>query len=222
MTNLHAVNIGQNKFCGPAVLSILTGKSTDECASVISRINGHYNVKGVMMNDLLRAADRLGFSQEKIDVDNLSLYRALISLVNKDGMYIVMVPAHFVCIEVREKKVYFCDNHTKEPIPAASSARLDMKVLSCYKVTKRAEEAKLSEPLSVPIKPMPSQAVSSELAQVINITNLAVHHRVFCKESDCGVSLYQLRQTAIDIYKRMDNSIEASEAMMLINGTNWY
>ena len=53
MTNLKAVNVGMNKYCGPAVLSILTGKSTDECARVISSINGSYNVAGVQLNDLL-------------------------------------------------------------------------------------------------------------------------------------------------------------------------
>lgn len=138
MTNLKSVNIGQNKFCGPAVLSILTGKSTDECARVISRINGQYNVTGVVINDLLRALDKLGFDQKNIEASG-SLYRVLTSIVKNDGMYVVMVTGHYVCIEVQDKKIYFCDNHTKEPIPAASSARLGMPVLGVYQVIKRAD-----------------------------------------------------------------------------------
>ena len=139
MTNLNAVNIGQNKYCGPAVLSILTGKGTDECARVISRINGQYNVVGVLLNDLLRAADQLGFDQKRIEPAG-SLYGTLIRLAaSGDGMYIVTVPNHFVAIEVNNKKVYFCDNHTKEPMPASASARLLQKVLGVNQVIKRPE-----------------------------------------------------------------------------------
>lgn len=136
MTNLNAVNIGQNKYCGPAVLSILTGKSTDECARVISSINGQYRVEGVLLNDLLRAADRLGFDQRSMPVGN-SLYGTLVMHSNNDGMYIFTLPNHYVCIEVKNKKIYFCDNHTKEPMPAGSSARMLQKVLSVHQVIKR-------------------------------------------------------------------------------------
>lgn len=37
---MNEVKFGMNKYCGPAVLFILTGKDTDECASVISAVNG--------------------------------------------------------------------------------------------------------------------------------------------------------------------------------------
>ena len=139
MTNLNAANIGMNKYCGPAVLSILTGKSTDECARVISRINGQYDVVGVELKHLLAAADRLGFDNKIIEPAG-SLYGTLIRLAtNGDGMYIISVPNHYVAIEVNERKVYFCDNHTKEPMPAAASARLLQKVTAVNQVFKRPE-----------------------------------------------------------------------------------
>jgi ABC-type bacteriocin/lantibiotic exporter with double-glycine peptidase domain len=142
MTNLKDVSFGQNKFCGPAVLSILTGKSTDECAYTITRINGNYNVSGVTLGDLLKAADRLGFISEAVTPQG-SLFRTLSSLVSNDGMYIVTIPKHFICIEIKDKKIYFCDNHTKEPIPAASSARLGMPVTAVNKVFKKPKPPKL-------------------------------------------------------------------------------
>ena len=138
MTNLNKVNEGFNKYCGPAVLSILTGKSTDECAFTISRVNGQYKVKGVLITDLLKAAERLGFTNERMESSG-SLFRTLHSIAGADGVYIVMVPSHFVCIEVKEKQIYFCDNHTKEPIPAASSARMMQRVDGIYKIFKKAE-----------------------------------------------------------------------------------
>lgn len=138
MTSLNAVNIGMNKYCGPAVLSILTGKSTDECARVISSINGKYTVEGVQLSHLLTAAERLGFDHEPVAAA-ATLFGTLIRLSNADGLYIVTVSNHFVVIEVNDKKIYFCDNHTKEPMPAASSARLQQQVKAVNKVFKRRE-----------------------------------------------------------------------------------
>ena len=136
--NLNSVNIGQNKYCGPAVLSILTGKTTDECARVISSINGKYTIEGVLLRDLLTAANRLGFDCEEIQPAN-SLYGSLVRIASQDGLYIVTVTGHFVCIEVKDKKIWFCDNHTKEPMPAASSARLQQTCKAIHRVTKRRE-----------------------------------------------------------------------------------
>jgi len=138
MTNLNAVNIGLNKYCGPAVLSILTGKSTDECARVISLINGKYTIEGVELKHLLEAASRLGYDCESI-IPASTLFGSLVRLANNDGIYIVTVTGHFIAIEVNNKKIYFCDNHTKEPMPAASSARLQQQVKAVHKVIKRQE-----------------------------------------------------------------------------------
>lgn len=136
--SLNAVTIGQNRYCGPAVLSILTGKSTDECANVISSINGKYTIEGVELRHLLEAANRLGFDCESIVPAN-SLFGTLIRLAPSEGIYIVTVTGHFVVIEVADKKIFFCDNHTKEPMPAAASARLQQKVKAVHKVVKRRE-----------------------------------------------------------------------------------
>lgn len=159
MTNLNAVNVGMNKYCGPAVLSILTGKSTDECARVIGRINGQYNVVGVLLTDLLKAADKMGFDNTFVDTAS-SFYGTLVRLaVRGDGTYIVTVPNHFVVIEVKDRKVYFCDNHTKEPMPAASSARLLQKVVSVYQVIKRPETI-------IPPAPLRSEPVLVESPKI--------------------------------------------------------
>lgn len=138
MTKLKTANIGHNKFCGPAVLSILTGKTTDECARVISKINGAYQVAGVQLDHLLQACDKLGFNQRKIETQG-SLYRSLVQIARQDGIYIITVPSHFVVIEVSNEKIYFCDNHTKEPIQASGSARLMQECLACYRVERRSD-----------------------------------------------------------------------------------
>lgn len=221
MTSLKPVNTGMNKFCGPAVLSILTGKSTDDCAKVISSINGHYTIRGVELKDLIKAAERMGFETKPVtNVYETSLFRTLTSLVNNDGLYIVMITGHFICIEVKDRHIFFCDNHTKEAIPAASSSRLSMQVLACYKVTKSTNQQlfdeidKINQPLN--------SIVSSEYLQVANLVAAAKFHKQFCNISDCSVSLTVLRQTACDLRQRIVNNKEAIEASKLINETIWY
>lgn len=93
---------------------------------------------GVQLNDLLRAANDLGFDQVP-SIKGNSLFGTLSRIIRDDGMYIITLPNHFVVIEINEKKAYFCDNHTKEPIPAVSSARLGQQVLASHKIIKRPE-----------------------------------------------------------------------------------
>lgn len=131
--NINNLREGYNKFCGPAVLSIITGKSTDECADVISRVTGEYKVKGVHIYDLLKAMKKLDMEYEQKDSSG-TLYATIIHHINDNGMYIISTPTHYVVIEILDKKVYFCDNHTKEPIQASSSARLGNQVITIHRV----------------------------------------------------------------------------------------
>lgn len=179
MTNLKSVNIGHNKYCAPAVLSILTGKSTDECAAVISKINGKYKITGVMIHDLLLAAKQMGFDTEIIfGSNNISLYRLLVSIASRDGIYITMVTGHFVVIEVKDKKIYFCDNHTKEPIPAASSSRLQMQVLACYRVVKNENFVEPVKPIETKIEKQITASSSLEFTLVGKDGDVIIHKRI--------------------------------------------
>ena len=213
MTNLKTANIGMNKYCGPAVLSILTGKSTDECAQVISKINGQYNVAGVQLSDLLKAADKLGFASQK-SIEIGSLYRTFTNLVKHDGMYIVAIINHFVCIEVQDKKIYFCDNHTKEPIPAASSARLSQPVLAIYRVWKKPDFVE-EKPKPVVYEP------SAEYLQIVHLVHMVRHHKKNCNDIDCGTSLTVMKQIADRLLIFLLGN-ERTECENLIKETEWF
>lgn len=126
---MKQVNQGSNIYCGPAVLSIVSGKNTDECAKVINKIRGkssYSEVKEIYSEtELPKALDLLGFDCNKVpNLEDASLLWTFHLIKNMDGMYIVQVPKHVVAIEVKEGKILFCDNHTKEPMNAANSARL--------------------------------------------------------------------------------------------------
>lgn len=125
---MNDANMGFNQFCGPAALSVLTGRNTDECAYAISCVNGQYKVKGVTTPDLVKAADRLGFNLREVQVPGRSLFMVASILSHAEGQYVVVVPKHFVVIEVKDGSIQLCDNHTKQPIKLQNSARLSQKV----------------------------------------------------------------------------------------------
>jgi hypothetical protein len=138
MTNLKEVNFGLNQYCGPAVMSALTGKSTDECASIISRVSGQREIKAVNIDHLIEAFRRLRFDMIQVDRAAFTLYGNLSSLSDKPGMYIILVPKHVVAIEITgDKNIYLIDNHSKTPVHAEASARLSQKCDRVYKITEK-------------------------------------------------------------------------------------
>lgn len=134
MTNLHEVNFGINQYCGPAVLSAITGESTDRCAAVISAVSGKTVIKAVSIAHLKEAFKRLRFNVTDIDTSS-TLYGTILRLAHKDGFYIIMVPKHVIVIEVIDGSVYLVDNASKTPLPAGSSARLMQSVECAFKVS---------------------------------------------------------------------------------------
>lgn len=56
-----------NRYCGPAVLSIVAGIPTDYAAGVIRSVTGQRQVTGTSDLDLSRALFRLGFYLQPLD-----------------------------------------------------------------------------------------------------------------------------------------------------------
>src|ERR1700687_1487959 len=100
MTNLKPINFGLNHFCVPSVMSALTGRSTDECAAVISSINGRTEIRAVNVPDIIKAFQKLRFDVEEQTVYSRMLYGVLMGLSKSDGLYLVLVPHHIVAIRV--------------------------------------------------------------------------------------------------------------------------
>lgn len=149
---MNEANMGFNKFCGPAALSILTGKNTDECADAITLVNGQYRVKGVMVHDLMKAGGILGLEfTPLLAYGGRSLFFTASTLSKTDGRYLVLIPKHFIVLEVKDGNIQLCDNHTKQPIDLQNSARLMQRVEGVYRVTLK------------PVPP-PITKISSELS----------------------------------------------------------
>lgn len=141
MTELHEIQ-GFNKYCGPSVLSALTGRSTDTCAAVISAVTGAKTIKAVQIAHLIEALKRIEFMAEEIQPPGRTVFGCLNALSDKDGFYIINVPRHVIAIEIKDMRIYLIDNHTKHAINAHASARLTQTVEKVYRVVPKAQPSK--------------------------------------------------------------------------------
>jgi hypothetical protein len=147
------VKQGSNIFCGPAAISAIVDISTDEAARVINEVRGFiYSsppVTGVHIGEMQKAFNLLGYSMKPFATQGMSLYRTLFSL-KEDGYYLLMPPRHYIVIKVEAGKKYLCDNHTKEEINAAASARLQQFISHIWKITER-KKVFIPEPWTIPV-----------------------------------------------------------------------
>jgi hypothetical protein len=61
---------GQNRFCGPAVISALTGRSTQDCSRLIRRFTGKASVMGTGEKEIEAALNACGITLVPIPVPN--------------------------------------------------------------------------------------------------------------------------------------------------------
>lgn len=61
---------GQNRFCGPAVISALTGRSTQDGSRLIRKFTGKHAVTGTHERDIEKALNACGFRLVPIPVPN--------------------------------------------------------------------------------------------------------------------------------------------------------
>lgn len=152
-TKLKPITFGLNTWCGPSVISALTGKSTDECAAAIAAISGSREVKRVSWDHLVKTLEKLRFVATKEKTYSYSLFGTLNELAAKAAaLYLIGVPGHVVAVEVTDdNKIFIVDNSAKVPLPAEGSARLTQKVDLVYKLVPKElpkflrKEVKVSE-----------------------------------------------------------------------------
>lgn len=133
-TNLKDINFGINQFCGPAVLSALTGENTDRCAAVISAVSGRKEIKAVSKEHLKQALSRLKFDVRSTTFSGGTLFGCLFRMKDHNGLYVLFVPHHVVAVEVRDSQIFICDNHSKSPLDIKQSARLTQRVEDTWEV----------------------------------------------------------------------------------------
>jgi len=137
MTSLKSVQ-GNNIYCGPAIISAITGVTTDQVEKMVQQLRHNDKpVVGMWDSELEAVFNKLGFKRIASNSipKNSTLFNALCSITS--GVWAIVVPGHYVCIEVdSDGKRWFIDNHTKKPISAAASARGMQRVRWIRKIAK--------------------------------------------------------------------------------------
>ena len=173
-----------NQYCGPAVLSIFTGARVDDCAEEIQKVNGKHKITGVFSSDLMAAGVNMGLEfTENVGFQGRSIFWAgTVMCRMPDAQYLVTIPKHFIALEVRERKLYICDNHTKTELELQNSARLGQKIERVWKVTKVREYSRPT-------------VVKTEYAADLVYKNVQV--KVIQTLSDGGIKIHPLGTIAI-------------------------
>ena len=122
---LHSLNRGprDNRYCGPAVISFLTGVNTSEAARWIRTVSGQRAVYGTYQRDLLTALGRYagikarrvaGFAGKTLNQTFQGLDRpeGTVYLVTTTGHFQLVTDRRYACGRVGEV-TYFTDERVK-------------------------------------------------------------------------------------------------------------
>lgn len=93
---------GTNRFCGPTVLSALTGLSTDDCAAVARTLRERRAVKGMQDWELMATLRKLGGQAFHYAHNgarqSLELWMESRSETQRKKLYVVTVSEHYVLV----------------------------------------------------------------------------------------------------------------------------
>lgn len=112
--NIHAVKHGEdkNRFCGPSVISSVTGVTTGEAARLIRKQTGARKVTGTYTGEVLNALAQFGIGYQRVqlptDIKNPTLAAWLRSTVKKrtsNRVFLVSAGHHWQLIQGRR---YVC------------------------------------------------------------------------------------------------------------------
>lgn len=96
---------GGNSYCGPAVVSSLTGCNTDEAARVIRSILGRKIVTSSSSTEVSGALEKFGLRCTRVPADGF-----LINFARKSDVYYVLYSGHWAVVG---RGKYLCGIHPK-------------------------------------------------------------------------------------------------------------
>jgi hypothetical protein len=144
-----------NTFCGPAALSLITGKHVDKCVKEVRdfRNDRHgfqrRNVRGMWNAEIVRVLDRMGFVSERkypFEYDTLKLDPTLVAFMRwlkKRGqwsakkVYLINVTGHYLVM----KGIKLFDNRHPEGVFFGKYDHRRRRVKYVWEVTKRCKRS---------------------------------------------------------------------------------
>ena len=132
---LHAIT-GTNRYCGPAVVSAITGKSTDDVSRIIRTEFNRPYVKGTTWWQLEFVLGQLGWrgSTGRYLGDRPTLLQWAKSAAS--GTYIINVPGHWIVLRKAGTRVTVADSMNRLPKPIKSFFGKSKHVLRYHQVAR--------------------------------------------------------------------------------------
>jgi len=100
-------NDRDNRYCGPAALSLITGRPVSECTEELRRHTGQRAIRGVYRNDLLDVSRRMGTRLINVPVigtpgqQRPTLVKLLRQLRERhaDDVYLINITGHYIVLK---------------------------------------------------------------------------------------------------------------------------
>lgn len=109
-------NANDNTFCGPAALSLITGKPVSECTAALRAATGRRAIFGVAYREMMAVLPMLGYIAAPIPIGDKPPTLAALLRKLKDrrpeDVYLLSVTDHYLVL--RGRKIY--DNRNPEGV----------------------------------------------------------------------------------------------------------
>lgn len=132
---LHSVVGGGNTYCGPAALASIFCITPRDAAAVIRDVTGKTKVFGVHQRDIKHAVRELGGTLTQLNPSGPRVHLDDFAKTLADGVYLVCVTGHYVALEVIDKTIEVCDNHTIYPRDVARYSMRRKCVKTAWRIT---------------------------------------------------------------------------------------
>jgi len=133
-------SVASNQFCGPAALSLITGKSVDDCVSVLKDVRQSSRaVKGVYNGEMREALSHLGYRMYVLPVRGRPTFARLLRSLKERGpehIFLINTTSHYVVL--RGRKIY--DNKNPEGIFVRQYQHRRARVYASWIVASQAQD----------------------------------------------------------------------------------
>ena len=108
--------VGSSSFCGPAALSLITGRSVDDCVTVLKHIRQSARaIKEIYNTEMREALAHLGYQMHVLPVRGRPTLAQLLRSLRERGpehIFLINTTGHYVVL--RGRKIY--DNKNPEGV----------------------------------------------------------------------------------------------------------
>lgn len=162
----------RQRYCGPAAISALTGRTAECGAAWINHLRGkpvHHVVGYSYTTEVKDVLGRLGYHAER-EGGAATLGRWLDERGDKSAPYLVVFTNHFVT--VKGNRLY--DSHHRDGVHVEKSGFMRRKVVGAYRISERADAAKVRRARK---EPLPAGAIDEAKAKVAAKRKAAAEER---------------------------------------------